>query len=113
MCWVYTGHLQTVGHISVGSYFLKGCTVSFKVRMESNPQTTSCRLMLSVQTEYPTCGVSVGIQPLFHQYATENTTYSRLVHFSTVRMTVSEMFVKVSIYCVVVQESIMNIYGLQ
>ena len=81
--------------------------------MESDPQTTSCRLMLSVQTEYPTYGVPVGIQPLFHQYAAENTTYSRLVHFSTVRTTVSEMFVKESIYCVVVQESIMNIYGLQ
>ena len=43
MCSIYTGHLQTVGQISVGwlhPYFLKGCTVSFKVRMESDPQTT-------------------------------------------------------------------------
>ena len=44
MCWVYNRHLQTVGQISVGwlhPYFLKGCTVSFKVRVESDPQTTS------------------------------------------------------------------------
>jgi len=66
-------------------YFLKGCTVCFKVRMESDPQTTcvavqytdngtgveitgtnGCRPMLSVQTEYPTYGVSAGIHPLFH-----------------------------------------------
>ena len=44
MCWIYTGHLQTVGQISVGwlhPYLLLGCTVSFKVRVESDPQTTS------------------------------------------------------------------------
>ena len=43
MCWVYTGHLPTVGQISVGwlhPYFVTGCTVSFKVRVESDPQTT-------------------------------------------------------------------------
>ena len=43
MFWIYTGHLQIVGHISVGwlhTYFFKGCTVSFKVRMESDPQTS-------------------------------------------------------------------------
>jgi len=31
--------------------------------------TNGCRPMLSVQTEYPTLGVSVGMHPLFHQYA--------------------------------------------
>ena len=43
MYWIYTRHLQTVAQILVGwlhSYFLKGCTVSFKVRMESDAQTT-------------------------------------------------------------------------
>ena len=46
--------------------------------LQSNIQTmkqelmhngNGCRPMLSVQTEYPTYGVSVGIHPLFHQYA--------------------------------------------
>ena len=44
MCWIYTGHLQTVGQISVGwlhPYFLTGCTVSFIDRMGSDPQTKS------------------------------------------------------------------------
>ena len=44
MCCVYTGHLQYVGPISVGwlhPYFLNGCTVSFKVRMESDSQKIS------------------------------------------------------------------------
>ena len=38
MCWIYTGHLQTVGQISVGwlhPYFLKGCTVSFMFPLQS------------------------------------------------------------------------------
>jgi len=65
-------------------YFLKGCTVSFKARMESDPQTARVAVKYTdnekelmhngnewlspnvVDTKYPPDGVSVRIHPLFH-----------------------------------------------
>jgi len=82
MCCVYTGHLQTVGQISAGwlhLYFLKECTVSFKARIESDPQKTSAAVQytdnetgVGAQRERMIVAqccrhrVSVGIHPIFH-----------------------------------------------
>ena len=83
---------QSVGWLH--PYFLKGCTVSFKVRMESDPQTTCVAVPIHRQelmhngNEWLSPNV-VGTNRVsnlweFTLYFTsmqKTTTYSRLVHF--------------------------------